>query len=213
MSWIVTSCYTNATCFSSCPGVSFLRSLPPAMSWFLCLWIAVSCLVLCQATLYETIQQHHVPRPGRNAIQILGESCPKLFCSSPGWRRRPKCSRRLCFSVCGLYGLSRRACAVLCLSASPLSASAAWFEDVFKRTLFCFLGRWRVTVARWRLWLGIGHAQSSRFALPGLLLALRMFFKITMHHEKPGNSSSRCPVMENTWEIRKWILPTGNSSD
>ncbi|TTB85605.1 hypothetical protein Baya_14553 [Bagarius yarrelli] len=42
------------------------------MSWFLCLWIAISCLVLCQATLYETIQQHHVPRPGRNAIQILG---------------------------------------------------------------------------------------------------------------------------------------------
>ncbi|KAL7843659.1 hypothetical protein AOLI_G00251710 [Acnodon oligacanthus] len=43
------------------------------MSWYLCLWIAVSCLVLCQATLYETIQQHHVPRPGRNAIQILVE--------------------------------------------------------------------------------------------------------------------------------------------
>ncbi|XP_017566943.1 chemokine-like protein TAFA-1 isoform X2 [Pygocentrus nattereri] len=46
------------------------------MSWYLCLWIAVSCLVLCQATLYETIQQHHVPRPGRNAIQILeGGTC------------------------------------------------------------------------------------------------------------------------------------------
>lgn len=45
----------------------------PAMSWFLGLWISVSCLLLCHATLYETIQQHHVTRPGRNAIQILGQ--------------------------------------------------------------------------------------------------------------------------------------------
>ncbi|CDQ60537.1 unnamed protein product [Oncorhynchus mykiss] len=43
------------------------------MSWFLGLWISLGFLLLCQATLYETIQQHHVPRPGRNAIQILGE--------------------------------------------------------------------------------------------------------------------------------------------
>uniref|UniRef100_A0A9J7YAT2 TAFA chemokine like family member 1 n=1 Tax=Cyprinus carpio carpio TaxID=630221 RepID=A0A9J7YAT2_CYPCA len=46
------------------------------MSWLLCLWISVSCLLLCHATLYETIQQHHVTRPGRNAIQILeGGTC------------------------------------------------------------------------------------------------------------------------------------------
>ncbi|KAK6321543.1 hypothetical protein J4Q44_G00085190 [Coregonus suidteri] len=51
----------------------------PAMSWFLGLWISLGFLLLCQASLYETIQQHHVPRPGRNAIQILGESL-FLFC-------------------------------------------------------------------------------------------------------------------------------------
>ncbi|KAJ7998967.1 hypothetical protein DPEC_G00210480 [Dallia pectoralis] len=45
----------------------------PAMSWFLGLWISLGFLLLCQGTLYETIQQHHVPRPGRNAIQILGQ--------------------------------------------------------------------------------------------------------------------------------------------
>uniref|UniRef100_A0AAZ3P416 Protein FAM19A1-like n=1 Tax=Oncorhynchus tshawytscha TaxID=74940 RepID=A0AAZ3P416_ONCTS len=46
------------------------------MSWFLGLWISLGFLLLCQATLYETIQQHHVPRPGRNAIQILeGGTC------------------------------------------------------------------------------------------------------------------------------------------
>uniref|UniRef100_A0A8C1URJ9 Uncharacterized protein n=1 Tax=Cyprinus carpio TaxID=7962 RepID=A0A8C1URJ9_CYPCA len=46
------------------------------MSWLLCLWISVSCLLLCHATLYETIQQHHVTHPGRNAIQILeGGTC------------------------------------------------------------------------------------------------------------------------------------------
>ncbi|KAK6319044.1 hypothetical protein J4Q44_G00102550 [Coregonus suidteri] len=51
----------------------------PDMSWFLGLWISMGFLLLCQATLYETLQQHHVPRPGRNAIQILGESL-SLFC-------------------------------------------------------------------------------------------------------------------------------------
>ncbi|KAJ8409263.1 hypothetical protein AAFF_G00234610 [Aldrovandia affinis] len=44
----------------------------PAMSWLLWLWISVSALLLCQATLYDTIQQHHLPQPGRNSIQILG---------------------------------------------------------------------------------------------------------------------------------------------
>uniref|UniRef100_A0A8C7HM25 TAFA chemokine like family member 1 n=1 Tax=Oncorhynchus kisutch TaxID=8019 RepID=A0A8C7HM25_ONCKI len=46
------------------------------MSLFLGLWISLGFLLLCQATLYETLQQHHVPRPGRNAIQILeGGTC------------------------------------------------------------------------------------------------------------------------------------------
>ncbi|KAJ8361228.1 hypothetical protein SKAU_G00177530 [Synaphobranchus kaupii] len=44
------------------------------MSWLLWLWISVSALLLCQATLYDTIQQHHLPQPGRNTIQILGFS-------------------------------------------------------------------------------------------------------------------------------------------
>lgn len=88
------------------PAVSSLCSLSPAMSWFLCLWIAVSCLVLCQATLYETIQQHHVPRPGRNAIQILGESRPQHLCSS------------LC-QTCRVSAVIHATACFLCIHLSP----------------------------------------------------------------------------------------------
>lgn len=42
------------------------------MSWLLAVWISLGFLLLCQATLYQTIQQHHVARPGRTDILTLG---------------------------------------------------------------------------------------------------------------------------------------------
>ncbi|XP_039858967.1 chemokine-like protein TAFA-1 isoform X1 [Maylandia zebra] len=41
------------------------------MSWLLAMWISLGFLLLCQATLYQTIQQHHVARPGRTDILTL----------------------------------------------------------------------------------------------------------------------------------------------
>ncbi|XP_031710907.1 chemokine-like protein TAFA-1 isoform X2 [Anarrhichthys ocellatus] len=46
------------------------------MSWLLAMWISLGLLLLCQATLYQTIQQHHVARPGRTDILTLeGGTC------------------------------------------------------------------------------------------------------------------------------------------
>ncbi|KAG7493340.1 hypothetical protein JOB18_006593 [Solea senegalensis] len=46
------------------------------MSWLLAMWISLGFLLLCQATLYQTIQQHHVARPGRTDILTLeGGTC------------------------------------------------------------------------------------------------------------------------------------------
>ncbi|XDV45801.1 hypothetical protein PO909_013830 [Leuciscus waleckii] len=59
-----------------CPAVSlisasgFKRSV--GMSWLVWVWVSVTVLLMCEATFYETIQQHLAP-PGTN-IQILGES-------------------------------------------------------------------------------------------------------------------------------------------
>lgn len=147
------------------------HSLCPAMSWVLCLWIAVSCLVLCQATLYETIQQHHVPRPGQNAIQILGESHLQLFsiyakraACQPSSTRRPVSSASISFFFscwlyfvsCGLYGLLPRACSIECLSKS-----SAWFEVSFRSCCVVFSdGR---VLQSWHLWLRIGCVHSSSF--------------------------------------------------
>lgn len=49
----------------------------PVMSWVLCLclWVSVTAIQLCQATFYDTIQQHHGTRPGRTTIHMIGESC------------------------------------------------------------------------------------------------------------------------------------------
>ncbi|CDQ75839.1 unnamed protein product [Oncorhynchus mykiss] len=48
------------------------------MSWLLCLvlWVSGTAIQLCQATFYETIQlqPHHVTRPGRTSIHMIGES-------------------------------------------------------------------------------------------------------------------------------------------
>ncbi|XP_061583852.1 chemokine-like protein TAFA-1 [Cololabis saira] len=46
------------------------------MSWLLVVWISLGFLLLCQATLYQTIQHHHVARPGRTDILTLeGGTC------------------------------------------------------------------------------------------------------------------------------------------
>lgn len=42
------------------------------MSWLLAVWISLGFLLFCQATLYQTIQQHHVARPGHTDILTLG---------------------------------------------------------------------------------------------------------------------------------------------
>lgn len=49
------------------------------MSWLVWVWVSVTVLLMCEATFYETIQQHLAP-PGTN-IQILGESfLLSIFC-------------------------------------------------------------------------------------------------------------------------------------
>ncbi|XP_071351015.1 chemokine-like protein TAFA-1 isoform X1 [Trachinotus anak] len=53
-----------------------LSRLGLTMSWLLAMWISLGFLLLCQATLYQTIQQHHVARPGRTDILTLeGGTC------------------------------------------------------------------------------------------------------------------------------------------
>ncbi|CAG02042.1 unnamed protein product [Tetraodon nigroviridis] len=44
---------------------------PITMSWLLAVWISLGFLLFCQATLYQTIQQHHVARPGHTDILTL----------------------------------------------------------------------------------------------------------------------------------------------
>lgn len=52
------------------------QQMCPVMSWLLCLclWVSVTAIQLCQATFYDTIQQHHGMRPGRTTIHTIGES-------------------------------------------------------------------------------------------------------------------------------------------
>lgn len=58
--------------FAAC--FSVLHRLCLTMSWLLPMWISLGFLLLCQATLYQTIQQHYVARPGRTDILTLGKS-------------------------------------------------------------------------------------------------------------------------------------------
>lgn len=53
-----------------------LQQMCPVMSWLLCLclWVSVTAVQLCQATFYDTIQQHHGMRPGRTTVHMIGES-------------------------------------------------------------------------------------------------------------------------------------------
>lgn len=57
-------CFFPAVCRPADSGLT--------MSWLLAMWISLGILLFCQATLYQTIQQHHVARPGRTDILTLG---------------------------------------------------------------------------------------------------------------------------------------------
>lgn len=52
------------------------QQMCPVMSWLLCLclWVSITAIQLCQATFYDTIQQHPGTRPGRTTIHTIGES-------------------------------------------------------------------------------------------------------------------------------------------
>lgn len=73
------------------------------MSWLLAVWISLGFLLLCQATLYQTIQQHHVARPGRTDILTLG--------------------------TCTLLSLLRLLFVTLCAGGSVLTTT--WLVEVF----------------------------------------------------------------------------------
>lgn len=57
-----------------------LQQMCPVMSWLLCLclWVSVSAIQLCQATFYDTIQQHPGLRPGRTTVHMIGEPPPAV---------------------------------------------------------------------------------------------------------------------------------------
>lgn len=57
------------------------QQMCPVMSWLLCLclWVSVTAIQLCQATFYDTIQQHPGTRPGRTTIHMIGESFCTFF--------------------------------------------------------------------------------------------------------------------------------------
>ncbi|KAL6482776.1 hypothetical protein MHYP_G00076480 [Metynnis hypsauchen] len=52
-------------------GCFLITQMSVGMSWLLWVWSSVTVMLVCDATFYETIQQHLAP-PGTN-IQILGE--------------------------------------------------------------------------------------------------------------------------------------------
>ncbi|XP_048874318.1 chemokine-like protein TAFA-1 [Brienomyrus brachyistius] len=63
----------HTICF---PAPGWITQMWSVMSWLLCLWISVSSLLMCHASLYDTLQQHRMTRPGINTIQILeGGTC------------------------------------------------------------------------------------------------------------------------------------------
>lgn len=56
----------------------WIAQMCPVMSWLLCLclWVSVTVIQQCQATFYDTIQQHHGTRPGRTTIHMIeGGTC------------------------------------------------------------------------------------------------------------------------------------------
>ncbi|CAG02041.1 unnamed protein product [Tetraodon nigroviridis] len=65
------------------------------MSWLLAVWISLGFLLFCQATLYQTIQQHHVARPGHTDILTLGR-CHRSSTAPCGGAARVRILGRSC---------------------------------------------------------------------------------------------------------------------
>lgn len=87
-----TCCNTTAPvllCLPPCCVLSCRLGL--TMSWLLAMWISLGFLLLCQATLYQTIQQHHVARPGRTDILTLGMSASLSHFSFTVWSYSTRC--------------------------------------------------------------------------------------------------------------------------
>ncbi|TWW56966.1 hypothetical protein D4764_08G0009530 [Takifugu flavidus] len=74
-----TTTTNNTTRASGVPSSAALGSVSqmcPVMSWLLCLclWVSMSAVQLCQATFYDTIQQHPGLRPGRTTVHMIEKS-------------------------------------------------------------------------------------------------------------------------------------------
>lgn len=82
------------------------------MSWLLAAWISLGFLLFCQATLYQTIQQHHVARPGHTDILTLGR-CHRSSTAPCAGAARVKVLGRSCPNTTA----TRRRAAVLNCSA------------------------------------------------------------------------------------------------
>uniref|UniRef100_A0A3B3Z8P7 Uncharacterized protein n=1 Tax=Periophthalmus magnuspinnatus TaxID=409849 RepID=A0A3B3Z8P7_9GOBI len=52
-------------------SISAPLQLSRAMSWLLAAWFCLGWVLLCQATLYQTIQQHHVARPEGGTCEVI----------------------------------------------------------------------------------------------------------------------------------------------
>lgn len=92
------------------------QQMCPVMSWLLCLclWVSVTAIQLCQATFYDTIQQHPGTRPGRTTIHMIGERTadysdkPKQMFSPSDIRVMwPRQQHRGFWSLMGLIRLSQ----------------------------------------------------------------------------------------------------------
>ncbi|CAL8402797.1 unnamed protein product [Arctogadus glacialis] len=75
------------------------------MSWLLAVWISLGFLLACQATLYQTIQQHHVARPGRTDILTLGKSRLLLALARDIGKLEPPVVHQRCYAAIGCYGV------------------------------------------------------------------------------------------------------------
>lgn len=109
------------------------------MSWLLAVWISLGFLLLCQATLFQTIQQHHVARPGRTDILTLG-TCAIMSdlsftarCHNAG-------------DAAALLGCKKQQqeSAAVCLNDSPRCCTVTWWFTTLPAMHNKQRGRWLI---------------------------------------------------------------------